>query len=119
MIIFFRQMTVYFDSKIVPSDLTIFFSELIDFFCQMAKFVLSNDKHEDHGIMKALIFVTSYFFRSSHIRRKKISSVNKLRVDQLKSKKVMQKHGQSSTRRESEESSGGVLFLLGKLKIDV
>ena len=86
---------------------------------QMAKFVLSNDKHEDHGILKALIFVTSYFFRSSHMRRKKISSVNKLRVDQLKSKKVMHKHGQSSTRRESEESSGGVLFLLGKLKIDV
>ena len=86
---------------------------------QMAKFVLSNDKHEDHSILKALIFVTSYFFRSSHVRRKKISSVNKLRVDQVKSKKVMHKHGQSSTRRESEESSGGVLFLLGKLKIDV
>ena len=82
---------------------------------QITKFIISNEECETIDNLQSLVFVTSYFFRSSYSRRKKISKINRLRSDQLKSKKVvMDKQNQSSTRRESDElANGGVLFMLG------
>ena len=82
---------------------------------QITKFIISNEECHTIDKLQSLVFVTSYFFRSSYSRRKKISKINRLRSDQLKSKKVvMDKQNQSSARRESDElANGGVLFMLG------
>ena len=82
---------------------------------QITKFIISNEECDTIDKLQSLVFITSYFFRSSYSRQKKIYKINRLRSDQLKSKKiVMDKQNQSSTRRESGElANGGVLFMLG------
>merc|ERR1740123_558883 len=53
------------------------------------KFIISNEECDTIDGLQSLVFVTSYFFRSSYSRRKKISKINRLRSDQLKSKKIV------------------------------
>ena len=74
---------------------------------QIAKFLLtSSDRYSQ--CLESLIFVTSYFLRSSVIRRRKISACPKITDDLLKPKKVVVR------KRNKSEESDGVLFMLGE-----
>ena len=76
---------------------------------QIAKFLLTaSDRYSQ--CLESLIFVTSYFLRSSVIRRRKISACHpKITDDLLKPKKVVVRK-----RNKSEDSDAGVLFMLGE-----
>lgn len=84
-----------------------------------SKFILSSTCNEDYSLLESLIFVTSYFFRCSTVRRKRLISIdNSFQItDQVKAKKVWLRHNHQKQQQEhspSPVSGPGVLFLLGE-----
>ena len=79
---------------------------------QISKFLLTS--HEEHGHwLESLIFVTTYFLRTSVVRRRKISACPKITDEFLKARKVTLK-SKRNAEIEAESSNDGVLFLLGE-----
>ena len=74
-----------------------------------AKFIISSSQAEEFSTLQSLVFVTSYFFRASIVRRKKLAPLTRIKSEQIRSKKVRVRN-----KTEDDSPTSGVLFLLGE-----